>query len=370
LFRGDFLQLDEMYMHEALHIAKYAEGRTSPNPLVGAVIVKNNRIIGAGWHRQAGTEHAEIHALKMAGNLARGATLYVNLEPCSHYGHTGPCAKAVAEAGISRVVIAMEDPNPLVAGKGIALLKQAGIEVVCGVLQDEAKKLNEVFFKWITKNQPFVIMKMAISLDGKLATVTGESQWITNESARFAGHKLRDQVDSILVGINTVLADNPSLTTRLPDGSGKNPVRIILDSQARIPLESKILHDKAAPIIIAVSQLASVNRVEALKKIGADIIIAGEGETVDIKLLCQSLAARNICSILVEGGSTVNFAFLESKMVDKVVAYIAPKLLGGKNALSCVGGTGFEKLADIVELYDIETELLGDNICISGYVRK
>ncbi|WP_432647326.1 bifunctional diaminohydroxyphosphoribosylaminopyrimidine deaminase/5-amino-6-(5-phosphoribosylamino)uracil reductase RibD, partial [Mitsuokella sp.] len=216
-------------MREALELARNAEGRTSPNPMVGAVIVREGRIIAAGWHRKAGTPHAEVHALRMAGELAKGATLYVTLEPCSHYGRTGPCAKAVAEAGIKRVVIAMKDPNPLVSGRGIAILEDAGVEVKCGVLEEEAKKLNEVFFKWVPKKMPFVVLKTAMTLDGKIATYTGESQWITSEASRLRVHEYRDIYDSILVGIGTVLRDDPSLTTRLPDRTGKNPVRAIVD---------------------------------------------------------------------------------------------------------------------------------------------
>ena len=206
---------DEEYMRVALDAASYAKGRTSPNPLVGAVVVKDNRIVSVGWHRKAGTEHAEIHALKMAGDLAKGSTIYVTLEPCSHYGRTGPCAKALVEAGISRAGVAMPDPNPLVSGRGIQILKDAGIQVDVGILEEEARKLNEVFLKWIVKKIPFVTLKMAMSLDGKIATCTGESQWITSAESRLKGHEWRDSTDAILVGIGTVLADNPQLTARI-----------------------------------------------------------------------------------------------------------------------------------------------------------
>ena len=217
---------DEDFMRVALNLARNAIGRTSPNPLVGAVIVREGRIVGAGWHRKAGTPHAEIHALNMAGDLAKGATLYVTLEPCSHYGRTGPCAEAVVKAGIKRVVIGMGDPNPKVAGKGIAILERAGIEVRCGVLEDEARALNEVFLKWIAVQKPFVVLKTAMSLDGKIATYTGKSQWITGEAARRRVHEYRDTYDGIMVGIGTVLADNPSLTARLPEcGLGGKPGR-------------------------------------------------------------------------------------------------------------------------------------------------
>ena len=221
---------DEDYMREALRLARNALGRTSPNPLVGAVVVREGRIVGAGWHRKAGTPHAEVHALAMAGSLAQGATVYVTLEPCSHHGRTGPCAEALVQAGVSRVVIGMQDPNPLVAGRGIAILEKAGIDVTCGILEEEAKALNEVFLKWILQREPFVVLKTAMTLDGKITTSTGESRWITNEASRQRSHELRDIYDAILVGIGTVLADDPSLTTRLPGGLGKNPLRVILDS--------------------------------------------------------------------------------------------------------------------------------------------
>lgn len=365
---------DEDFMRVALNLARNATGRTSPNPLVGAVIVREGRIVGAGWHRKAGTPHAEIHALNMAGDLASGATLYVTLEPCSHHGRTGPCAEAVVKAGIKRCVIAMEDPNPKVAGKGIAILEQAGIEVRCGVLEDEARELNEVFLKWITAKRPFVVLKTAMSLDGKIATATGKSQWITGEAARRRGHEFRDIYDSILVGIGTVLADDPSLTTRLPDGAGKNPVRIVVDSQARTPLTAKVITDGQARTIIAVSSQAPVHRIVALREAGAEVIEAfdkskSDLSKVDLSILMEKLGAMEISSVYVEGGGTVNFSLLKAGLVDKVHAFIAPKLIGGREALTPVEGEGFAELTDAVELERTTVETIGQDILLTGYVK-
>ncbi len=356
-------------MRMALELARNARGRTSPNPMVGAVIVKNERVVGVGWHRKAGTPHAEIHALAMAGELARDAVLYVTLEPCSHYGRTGPCAKAVAEAGIRRAVIAMKDPNPKVSGKGIEILQNAGIEVVCGILEKEAEHLNEVFLKWVVTGKPFLVMKTAMSLDGKIATVTGESQWITNELSRRRVHEWRDIYDGILVGIQTVLHDDPSLTTRLPHGKGKNPIRIVVDSNARIPLSSKLLTDGAALTVVAVTERALPERVEAIRNAGAVVLAAGRGEHVDLQELMRQLGERGICSVFVEGGGTINFSLLQEGLVDKIHAFIAPKLLGGRTALTSVEGDGFSALSQAAELRDISVEMLGSDILVSGYVR-
>ncbi|MBR4642061.1 MAG: bifunctional diaminohydroxyphosphoribosylaminopyrimidine deaminase/5-amino-6-(5-phosphoribosylamino)uracil reductase RibD [Selenomonadaceae bacterium] len=352
-------------MREALKLARNAEGRTSPNPLVGAVVVKDGRIIAQGWHRKAGTPHAEIHALNMAGELAKGATLYVTLEPCSHFGRTPPCARAIVDAGIKKVFAAMKDPNPKVAGRGFEILQSAGVEVEVGLLEEEAQKLNEIFIKWVTKNLPFITMKFACSIDGKIATVAGESQWISCEASRKFTHHLRDINDAILVGVGTVLADNPSLTTRLVEG--KNPVRVIVDSNARTPLDSKVL-DKSARTIIATTSNAPPEKISALKNCGVEIIFAGGGERVDLKILMQALAEREITSVLVEGGGTINFSLLRAGLVDKVLAFVAPKIIGGKNSLTAVEGAGFEKLSDAVTLKNITVQNFGEDILIGGYV--
>ncbi len=357
-------------MREALRLAAFGRGRTSPNPMVGAVLVRDGRVVGAGWHRKAGTEHAEIHALRMAGELARGATLYVTLEPCSHTGRTGPCARAVIEAGVKRVVAAMEDPNPVVSGRGFQMLREAGVEVSCGLLEQEARRLNEAFLTWVTEQRPFVTLKMAMTLDGKTATAGGESQWITGEEERLRGHKMRDENDAILVGIGTVLADRPLLTTRLPDGNGKNPLRIVLDSHGRTPIDMPMLHDGAAPVLIATTEAAPKENLERLRETGAEVLVSGAGPTVDLSFLLRTLGERKICSLLVEGGSTVHFSFLQAGLADKVCAFIAPMLVGGKNAAPAVGGEGFSRLVDAVRLTDIKTEMIGKDFCISGYIVK
>ena len=361
--------MDEFYMREALRIAAYASGRTTPNPLVGAVIVKDNRIVGQGWHRKAGTEHAEIHALHQAGELAKGADIYVTLEPCSHYGKTPPCCQAIIKAGIKRVIVAMTDPNPLVAGNGLKELKAAGIEVVEGVCRDEAEKLNEVFLKWIVHKMPFIVVKTAMTLDGKIATVSGDSKWITNEKSRKFVHQLRDLYDGILVGIGTVLADNPTLTTRL-DHLGKNPVRIIVDSKARIPLDSIVITDKSAHTILAVTERASQEKIAALLQVGIEVIVTKEkADQVDLSDLLKILAEKNICSILVEGGSRINYSFFVEHLVDKVHCFIAPKIIGGTDAASPIGGKGTFYMKDAYQLNDITTERFDEDILITGYVR-
>ena len=359
-------ELDESYMREALRIAEYARGRTSPNPLVGAVIVRDGAIVASGWHRAAGEPHAEIHALRMAGELARGATLYVTLEPCAHHGRTGPCAEAVIAAGLARVVIALSDPNPLVAGRGIHLLTAAGIEVTTGICEDEARRQNEIFLKWVTTKRPFVTLKTAMTLDGKIASHTGASQWITGAAARARVHVYRNEYDAILVGIGTVLADDPSLTTRLEHGTGKNPLRIVLDSEARTPLDAKLVADGAAPTIIVVSERADHRRVNLLRACGAEVVTLG-AQRVDIAALLDYLGARDITSLFVEGGAAVNWSLLAGGSVDKVHAFIAPMLMGGETAKTPIGGTGFDSPQTALRLRDVTVEQLGADILVTGY---
>ena len=359
-------ELDESYMREALRMAAYTRGRTSPNPLVGAVIVRDGTIVASGWHRAAGEPHAEIHALRMAGELAHGATLYVTLEPCAHHGRTGPCAEAVIAAGLARVVVALSDPNPLVAGRGLAMLEAAGIETQTGVCETEARRQNEVFLKWVTTKRPFVTLKTAMTLDGKIASHTGVSQWITGEAARARVHEYRDVHDAILVGIGTVLADDPSLTTRLPDRTGHNPLRIVLDSEARTPIDAKLLTDGAAPTVIAVSERADHRRVNLLHACGAEVVTLGT-ERPDIGALLDWLGAHEVSSLFVEGGAQVNWSFLAGGYVDKVHAFIAPMLMGGVAAPTPIGGTGFDSPQMALCLTDMTVEQVGADILITGY---
>lgn len=367
---GDFLSYDEKYMRLAMQLAGNAIGRTSPNPLVGAVIVKDNRVVGCGWHRKAGTPHAEVHALNQAGELAQGADVYVTLEPCAHYGKTPPCAKALVEAKVKNVYGGLLDVNPKVAGKGFKILEDAGIHVEYGFLQDELRKQNEVFFKWIEHKKPFIVLKAAMTLDGKIATATGQSKWITNETSRAYGYKLRDIYDGIMVGINTVIEDNPMLTARV-DG-GKNPIRIVVDSSLKIDINANVVQDKSAKTIIATTDKANKDKILKLQAQDVDVIVVDkdENDKVDIEKLLDILGQQNICSILVEGGATLSGSFVAKKLVDKVYFFIAPKIVGGKEAKTPVAGTGILNLQEALALKDIQVEKLDEDILIIGRVDK
>lgn len=367
---GDFLSYDEKYMRLAMQLAGNAIGRTSPNPLVGAVIVKDNRVVGCGWHRKAGTPHAEVHALNQAGELAQGADVYVTLEPCAHYGKTPPCAKALVKAKVKNVYGGLLDVNPKVAGKGFKILEDAGIHVEYGFLQDELRKQNEVFFKWIEHKKPFIVLKAAMTLDGKIATATGQSKWITNETSRAYGYKLRDIYDGIMVGINTVIEDNPMLTARV-DG-GKNPIRIVVDSSLRIDINANVVQDKSAKTIVATTDKADKDKILKLQAQDVDVIVVDkdENDKVDIEKLLDILGQQNICSILVEGGATLSGSFVAKKLVDKVYFFIAPKIVGGKEAKTPVAGTGILILQEALALKDIQIEKLEEDILIIGRVDK
>ncbi len=353
---------DLTYMKLALQLAENTRGQTSPNPMVGAVVVNNGKVVGMGAHLKAGGGHAEVHALHMAGEAAIGATIYVTLEPCSHYGKTPPCADLIIEKGIKRVVIATLDSNPLVAGNGIKKLQKANIEVEVGVLETEAKQLNEVFFHYVDKKTPYVTLKTATSLDGKIATSTGESKWITGDLAREDVHKLRHQHDAILVGVGTVLEDDPSLTTRLKSG-GKNPIRVILDHQLRTPVEAKVVTDKEAETWIVTTREAPLVKKEKLMNLGVKIIELA-GDKIIIEDLLKCLGEKSITSLFVEGGSTVNDSFLRSKCINEVITYIAPKLIGGSGAPTSFSGIGFPNLGDALQLMIKEVTQLGQDIKI------
>ncbi len=362
--------LDKKYMRMALNLAQKAKGRTSPNPMVGAVVVKSGKVISTGFHRRAGESHAEAIALKKAGPFARGATLYVTLEPCSHTNkRTPPCAPLVMQSGIKRVVVAMIDPNPHVSGGGIKVLRKAGISVVTGVLEQEALKLNETFVKFITKGLPFVTLKIAQTLDGKIATASGESQWITGEKAREEGHCLRDTNDAILVGINTILKDNPSLTTRI--SSGRDPVRVILDSRLRIPRVAKVLTQKStSKTIIATLATAPRTKIMKLRDAGADVLLVkSELGRVDLRDLMMKLAKRGIMSVLVEGGAEVYASAIRAGITDKVVLFIAPMLMTGADSLCAIGGMSPKRLDEAILLKDLTTHFVGEDLMIEGYIR-
>lgn len=355
----------EKYMRLALDNARAMKGQTDPNPLVGAVIVNDNRVVGIGAHLKAGEPHAEIHALRMAGELARGGTIYVTLEPCSHHGRTGPCAIAVAEAGLSRVVIAGLDPNPLVAGRGARMLRDAGIEVITGVCEEEARRMNEAFNKYIATGLPFVTIKAGITLDGKIATASADSKWITSDEARRDAHRLRSENAAILVGVNTVIGDDPELTSRIPHG--RNPLRIVLDSSLRIPETAKVVADGKAPTWIFTAADPDPGRKATLERLGVRIIPTGGVDRVDPAEALAILGREQISTVLVEGGGEINASFFERRLVDKVTLYIAPKLIGGRNAPSFLEGNGIERMGDAVMLADFVFEPIGPDIRVTGY---
>jgi len=342
---------DTRWMRRALEIAETASGRTSPNPLVGAVVVRNGVCVGEGFHPQAGEPHAEILALRDAGEAAKGATLYVTLEPCCHYGRTPPCTEAIIEGGIRRVVSAIEDPDPRVAGRGHQRLREAGIHVDVGTLAAEARRLNAPYLKWKTTGIPFVTLKIAMSLDGKVATRLGESQWITGETSRLDGHRLRNRSDAVLVGVGTVLADDPLLTTRLPEAS-RDPLRVVLDTEARTPPTARLVNVPSnAKTLLFVAEDADDSRANALAARGVEVVRVPRATIgVDLNAVLKRLGERDILSVLVEGGPTVHGSFAHARLVDRVIAYVAPLLIGGRDAPSAVGGTGFATLADGLHL--------------------
>lgn len=365
-------KMDIEYMKRAMELSLLGRGYTNPNPLVGAVIVKNGKIIGEGFHQVYGGPHAEVNAFNNATEDPKGGILYVTLEPCSHYGKTPPCANAIVERGIERVVIGMKDPNPLVAGKGIEILEQNGIQVKTGILQDEISKINEIFLKYITTQKPFCILKTAMTLDGKIATASGDSKWITNEASRAYVHELRHQVAGIMVGVNTVLIDDPMLTTRLEHKKGIDPIRIIVDTRGRIPLEAKVLNTESkAKTIIATTKLIDSSKVKALQSLGAEVIITPlKEDKVDLADLMRQLGDMKIDSVLIEGGSTLNFSALEEGIVDKVISFIAPKIIGGKDAKTPVGGEGLSKIKDAFILKDIKITKFDEDMMIEGYLER
>jgi len=353
---------DYDYMKLALSMAEATAGQTSPNPMVGAVLVNNHEIVGVGTHVKAGGPHAEVHAIQMAGEKAKGAILYVTLEPCSHYGKTPPCSDLIIQTGVKKVFVAAVDPNPKVCGNGIQRLKKAGIEVEVGLLQEEASQLNKVFFHYTKTGLPFVTVKTATSLDGKIATVMGESKWITSKEAREDVHQYRHKHDAILVGVNTVIKDNPLLTTRLENG-GKNPIRIILDSTLRIPLNANVVSDKSAETYIVTG-----NRVDPYKKeilIGSGIkIINMEQSSITIKEMLKALAKHGITSIFVEGGGKIQGSFLKENAFQEVITYIAPKLIGGDQAPTTFGGIGIKHINEVPILRFTQMDKIGDDIRI------
>lgn len=361
---------DEQYMLRALELAQLAEGNTSPNPMVGCVIVdEDGNIVGEGYHHKAGEAHAEINALNEAKALAKGATAYVTLEPCAHYGRTGPCCVALARAGIKKVVVACGDPNPAVAGQGINYLRLQGIEVIVGVCEKAALLLNEKFFTWIKKQRPFISLKYAMTLDGKIAAHSGDSKWITGEKARTFAHRLRKQHDAILVGIGTVLEDDPELTTRMV--KGKNPIRVILDSRLRISLMAACLNS-AANTIIFTGMNCDAFKFEVLNALpNVEVIkLPLVNDKLEIYDVLNVLSKHGITSVLVEGGSEIHGAFKDAGCADRIYAFIAPKIIGGKKAFTAIGGNGCDLVTDGWTLSEVEVTNLENDFLFTGLVNK
>lgn len=356
-------------MARALEEARRGLGRTSPNPAVGAVLVRDGQVLAVGHHAKAGTDHAEVAALRQVGFRADGATLYSTLEPCNHHGRTGPCTEAILKAGITRVVVGALDPNPLVSGAGVRRLQRGGVEVLTGVLEDRCRTLNEAYNHAIVHKAPFVVLKLAVSLDGRVATRTGDSQWITSEAARARGRALRNELDAILVGVGTVLADDPSLTTRLP--GGRDPLRVIVDSTLKTPPQAQVVQTaREVPTLILTTRAADAQRRARLEGAGVSVVPVKKTRAghVDLGAALAALAAREINGLLVEGGPTVAGAFVDARLVHKVVAFVAPVLIGGADAKSALGGLGARRLEDALRLVDPVVEEVGGDVCISGRI--
>ncbi len=365
-------QEDIEYMRRAMELAERGVGFTNPNPMVGAVIVKGGKVIGEGWHERCGEWHAERNAFKNCTVPAEGATMYVTLEPCCHYGKTPPCTEAIIEHGIARVVVGMEDPNPLVAGKGIALLREAGIEVVCGVEEEALREQNRVFLKYISTKLPWVAMKTAMTLDGKIATRTGDSKWITGAEARAYVHELRHRFMAIVVGIGTAVADDPLLNCRIEGRGVRQPIRVVVDSNARLSLDSQLVKTAGEyRTIVAHTRFAPEERVKALRETGVEMLLCKEKEgLVDVRNLLELLGLSGIDSILLEGGGSLNYTFLSEGLADELYAFIAPKIVGGMNAKTPVEGAGMEKMADAINL-ELENVLnIGHDVLLKLKVKN
>lgn len=363
------MEQDRQYMKMALELAQKGMGFTAPNPMVGAVIVKNGKIIGQGYHRKYGGLHAEREALAACTEEPEGASIYVTLEPCCHYGKQPPCVNAILEAGIRRVIIGSSDPNPLVAGKGIRILKDHGIEVTENILKEECDKLNEAFFYYIQNKKPYVVMKYAMTMDGKIAAYTGESKWVTGEAARIHVQEQRLKYTGIMVGVGTVLADDPMLTCRLENS--RNPVRIICDSHLRTPLTSKIVRTAETIPTILASSSKDQQKIKNYEELGCQVLYVPEKNGhIDLNRLMELLGAAKIDSILLEGGGSLNWSALESGIVQKVQTYIAPKLFGGEEAKTPVEGKGFPDPASAVLLKNSEIIRLGDDFLIESEVKR
>lgn len=362
-------ETDRKYMRRAMELAALGEGKVNPNPLVGAVIVKAGKIIGEGWHEYYGGWHAERNAFMKCSEDTSGATLYVTLEPCCHYGKTPPCTEIIMERGIGRVVIGLTDPNPLVAGKGLRLLQDAGIEVTAGVEEEALREQNRVFLKYITCRKPWMVLKTAMTLDGKIASYTGDSKWVTSETARKRVQQLRSKYMGIMVGIGTVIADDPMLNCRL-EGDVRQPVRIIVDSGAHIPLDSQLVETACSyRTLVACTASADGEKRKLLNRAGVGVLLCKEREgKVDLEDLMCLLGEEGIDSVLLEGGGELNYSFIQQKLIDEIYAFIAPKIIGGREAKTPVEGQGMEKMSEALELEKLRIEKIGEDVLLRARV--
>jgi diaminohydroxyphosphoribosylaminopyrimidine deaminase/5-amino-6-(5-phosphoribosylamino)uracil reductase len=360
----------DKFMREAIREARKGLGRTAPNPVVGAVVVRGGKVIAKGYHRRAGLPHAEVEALNRLGTASDADTLYVTLEPCHHHGKTPPCTLAILESGIRRVVIGMKDPNPNVSGDGADFLKRKGVDVISGVLEHKCRRLNEAFVTSVTLGRPFVAAKSALTLDGWSATATGDAKWVTNEASRQFVHRLRDRVDAIMVGVGTILADNPSLTTRLKRGRGEDPLRIVLDTRLKTPKDATIITQKSAADTLFVVGEEMVHSIPSWIKgrKGASILVCPcKGGQVDLHELMKQLGEMSITHVLVEGGAALMGSLIREHLIDKFYIFKAPKLLGGQDGMPMAAGPGSRNMSECLTLNGIRTRRFGDDVLIRGY---
>ena len=361
---------DEALIGRAIELAERGRGLVSPNPMVGAVVVSGGETVGEGWHEGPGTPHAEVVALDEAGQRARGATLYTSLEPCVHFGRTPPCTDAIVRAGVARVVVAATDPNPVVDGRGLRALREAGVEVVEGVRAQEAERLNEAFAKHVRTGMPFVTWKAAVSLDGKVAARDGSSRWITGEQARADGHRLRGSADAIVIGAGTALADDPALTVRDPGYRGRQPIRVLVDARGRVD-DGRALFDGSAPTIVATTELAPRARRDAWREAGADVLVfEPDDERVPLAALLNDLGKRDVQGVLLEGGPTLVWSAVEGGLVDRVVVYVAPKLVGGVDAPGALGGAGLAPISEALRVRIRSVERVGEDVRVEADVHR
>jgi diaminohydroxyphosphoribosylaminopyrimidine deaminase / 5-amino-6-(5-phosphoribosylamino)uracil reductase len=357
------------WMARAIRLADKGRGWVNPNPLVGAILIKNGNSIGEGYHAFFGGPHAEVNAISNSSEAVKGSTLVVTFEPCIHQGKTPPCAPLIVEKGITEVIVGMKDPNPLVNGKGIDYLLSHGVKVLSGVMENEVKQQNEIFLKFITTHVPFCILKTAMTLDGKIATSTGESKWISGERSRKSVHDLRHQVSALMVGINTILKDDPALNVRREGKKNRDPLKVILDSTGKIPITANVLTHEPQLTLVATSLEMPKEKRKELERLGAQVVVCpAVNKKVDLRFLLQMLGEMDIDSILIEGGSTVAFSALKQGIVDKFIGFIAPKIVGGVDAPAAVGGEGFPALSDALMLHRLKMKRMGDDIYVEGYL--